>query len=81
MRWLAEYVFTTLPEKTRLDGETRRDNVAMRNLFRKCGFVKEAHYRKAWPDQHGNAYDSVGYGLLKEDWERNKVTPVDWDGE
>ena len=81
LRWLAEYVFTTLPEKTRLGGETRRDNVAMRNLFRKCGFVKEAHYRKAWPDQHGNAYDSVGYGLLKEDWERNKVTPVDWDGE
>jgi RimJ/RimL family protein N-acetyltransferase len=81
LRWLAEYVFTTWPEKTRLDGETRRDNKAMRGLFRKCGFVKEAHYRKAWPDQYGNVYDSVGYGILKEDWEKNKITPVDWDGE
>ena len=81
LRWMIEYVFTTWPEKLRFDGETRRDNAAMRNLFRKCGFVKEAHYRKSWPDQHGNVYDSIGYSLLKEDWEQNKITPVDWDGE
>lgn len=81
LRWLAEYVFETWPEKTRLEGETRRDNIAMRSLFRKCGFVKEAQYRKSWPDQQGNVYDGIGYGLLKKDWEQNKVTPVDWDGE
>lgn len=81
LRWLVEYVFKTWPEKTRLDGETRRDNIAMRGLFRKCGFVKEAHYRKSWPDQYGNIYDSVGYGILKEDWEQDKITSVDWDGE
>jgi RimJ/RimL family protein N-acetyltransferase len=81
LRWLMEYVFKTWPEKTRLDGETRKDNIAMRRLFRNCGFVKEAHYRKAWPDQYGNIYDSIGYGILREDWKQNKVTPVEWDGE
>ena len=63
------------------EAQTRRDNVAMRTVLRRCGYVKEAHYRRGWPDQDGVVHDGIGYALLREDWERGTTTPVDWDGE
>ena len=42
---------------------------------------KEAHYRRGWPAQDGVVHDGIGYGLLREDGEQGKTTPVDWDGE
>jgi hypothetical protein len=32
-------------------------------------------------DQDGVVHDGIGYGLLREDWEQGKTTPVDRDGE
>jgi len=81
LKWLMEYVFTTWPEKWRIEGQTRNDNIAMRRVFRQCGWVKEAHYRKAWPAPNGELFDSIGYGVLREDWEAGIITPVDWDDE
>ena len=59
-------------------GTHEKDNYAMRKVFFKCGYVREACYRKAWPSPDGTLHDSVGYGITREDWEENKVTPVDW---
>jgi len=78
VRLLAEHVFTAFPDKIRFEGHTRNDNYAMRKTFAKTGFVKEAYHRKAWPTE-GVYYDSVGYSLLREDWEAGKTSPIDWN--
>jgi len=72
INWLTNYIFTTWPDKRRIEGYTRQDNLAMRRVFQKCGYVKEACHRKAWPSRDGKYFDAVGYGILKEDWEQKK---------
>jgi len=75
---LVDYVFTTYPNKNRFEATTRHDNIAMRKVLKRCGFVKEAHYRRAWPDKSGTPVDCVGYGILRSDWETGTTTPVPW---
>jgi RimJ/RimL family protein N-acetyltransferase len=76
--WLVGHIFETMPEIQRIEGYTRVDNLPMRQVFRQCGFVKEAHFRKGWfDDQH----DKVGYAILREDWETKTITPVNWNDE
>jgi RimJ/RimL family protein N-acetyltransferase len=41
------YLFTEFPGIRRIEGTTRADNHAMRRTFRRCGYVKEAHWRQA----------------------------------
>lgn len=77
--WLTDFVFTNYPNKLRFEATTRVDNIAMRKVFEQCGFVKEAHYRKAWPDTNGNRYDCTGYAILREDWQNKTKTPVKFD--
>lgn len=48
LRFLTAYVFDNYPNKHRIEGTTRVDNVAMRLAFASVGYVKEAHYRQAW---------------------------------
>ncbi|MFC4113058.1 GNAT family N-acetyltransferase [Nonomuraea zeae] len=79
--WLTGHLFTELPHITRIEGTTRQDNHAMRAVFRRSGYAKEAHYRQAWPGQDGELHDSVGYAILRQDWASGKVTPPDWDDE
>ena len=78
LRALSTWVFATYPDTQRLEGQTRVDNIAMRKTFLRCGWVKEAHYRAAWPAHDGRLMDSVGYGLLRTDWLSGQPTPVDW---
>jgi len=78
--WLAEYVFTHT-DKMRLEGHTRVDNLPMRQVFRTCGWVKEAHYRKCRPDSTGARFDAITYAILKEDWQNGTKTPVNWHDE
>lgn len=80
VRWLAHHVFTAT-DKHRLEAHTRVDNVAMRRALRACGWVKEAHYRRAWPDHEGGWHDAIAYAALKDDWLRGAVTPVPFDHE
>ncbi len=70
-----------LGDYRRIEGQTRCDNVAMRTVFRRCGFALEAVYRQAWPLPEGGYIDSVGYALLRSDWEAGTVTPVRWADE
>lgn len=81
LRWITAHLFETQPEILRLEGQTRQDNTAMRAVFRRCGYVKEAHYRRAWPNQDGPPLDGIGYSMLREDWQRGTTTPVDWHDE
>lgn len=77
--WLTRYVFENFPEIRRIEAQTREDNIRMRKLFNKCGYVKEAYYRFASPTEDGGRVASVAYGILREDWELGKLTKVQWD--
>ncbi|MBZ0201806.1 MAG: GNAT family N-acetyltransferase [Ignavibacteria bacterium] len=79
LRLLTDFVFNEYPNKNRFEATTRVDNTAMRKVFEACGFVKEAHYRQAWPDEHGNKYDCTGYSILRGDWQNNTKTEVKWN--
>jgi len=79
LREITRFVFETFPEVTRFEGETREDNIAMRQVFMRCGFLKEAHYRETWPVEGGAPRAGVAYGILRHDWETGTVTPVRFD--
>jgi len=76
-----EFVFRTMPDVSRLEGQTREDNIAMRRVFLRCGWVKEAHYREAWPVAGGPPLASVAYAVLRRDRLNGTTTPVPWDDE
>lgn len=67
------------PRSPRRKAQTRIDNAAMRRVLERSGFVKEAHYRLGWPVEGRAASDSIGYALLRGDWESGTTTPVPWD--
>jgi RimJ/RimL family protein N-acetyltransferase len=65
--WLTTFIFDNYPKVRRIEGYTREDNVAMQNVFQKCGFTKEAQHREAWLSEEGKYLDSVGYGILRRE--------------
>jgi RimJ/RimL family protein N-acetyltransferase len=79
LRAVTDHVFRTMPAVTRFEGQTREDNRSMRRVFVRAGWVKEAHYREGWPVDGGTPVASVGYGILRRDWETGTTTPVPWD--
>jgi RimJ/RimL family protein N-acetyltransferase len=79
--WLTEYLFTECPGANRIEATTRQDNLAMRRVFRKCGYVKEAHYRDAWPGADSAIHDAIGYAILRRDWLGGTVTLPAWNDE
>ena len=81
LKALTTHVFTTMPAVTRFEGQTREDNIAMRKTFLRAGFVKEAHYREAWPVGNGTSLASVAYSILRRDWQTGQTTPVLWADE
>jgi len=81
VQWLTKYLFEKHPQLERIVGTTRVDNSAMRKTFKSCGYVKEGHYRKDWPASNGDRFDTVKYGVLREDWTSGSMTPVPWSDE
>lgn len=81
VRWLTKYLFEKHPKLDRIIGTTRVDNLAMRKTFRRCGYLKEGHYRKDWMTITGEKFDTVKYGILRDDWLTGKSTPVNWNDE
>jgi RimJ/RimL family protein N-acetyltransferase len=77
LRWLTGYLFTEFPEIRRIEGHTRRDNLAMQHVLERCGYVREAHHRQAWPGSDGSVHDSFGYAILRQDWLSGDTTPVE----
>ena len=79
LRHITAAVFERQPKTMRIEGQTRSDNVAMRKVFARGGYVQEAVYRQAWPAGEGRMLDGVGYAILRSDWESGTTTPVVWD--
>lgn len=77
VRWLTDYLFNELPEIWRIEGHTRRDNLAMQHVLERCGYVREAHHRQAWPSSDGTVHDSFGYAILRQDWLSGDITPIE----
>lgn len=76
LNWLSTYVFNNYTHITRIEGHTRYDNFAMRKTFFNSGFVKESYNRRSWR-QSGQLFDSVGYAMIREDWENNTKTIIE----
>jgi len=81
VQWLTRYLFEKHPQLERIAGTTRADNSAMRKTFRSSGYVKEGHYRRDWSSSNGTCFDTVKYGILREDWISGTITPVLWNDE
>ncbi len=81
VQWLTRYLFETWPQLERIAGTTRHDNRSMRQVFRHCGYVKEGHFRQDWDGSDGQKYDTIQYGILREDWVNQTITPVVWNDE
>jgi RimJ/RimL family protein N-acetyltransferase len=68
VRWLTAHLFTEFPDILRIEANTRKDNIAMRRTFLSCGYVKESHYRDAWPSaEDGSVHDGIGYAIIRRD--------------
>jgi RimJ/RimL family protein N-acetyltransferase len=76
---LTSLVFTEHPSANRFEGQTREDNIAMRKVFLRSGFVKEAHRRDGWPVEGGAALAAVSYAILRRDWVSGTTTTFDWE--
>lgn len=72
-------IFTEHPSINRIEGNTRADNIAMRKVFGKNHYVKEAHYRDGWTVAGAEPVDSVAYAIIRRDWVTGSITPVDWN--
>lgn len=81
VQWLTKYLFEKHPKLERIVGTTRADNVSMRKIFRTSRYVKEGHFRKDWSSSNGKCFDTVKYGILREDWVSGTTTPVQWNDE
>jgi len=65
-RWTDE-LFGTFPKIVRLGLTTWSGNIRMVRLAERLGWHREACYRKA-RIVDGTYYDSVRYGILREEW-------------
>lgn len=66
-----DHLWEVFPEIARLDLRTWSGNTGMMKLAEKLGFQLEARFRKARV-VNGKYYDSIGYGLLREEWRRGE---------
>lgn len=64
----SQYLFDNMPEIVRLDLRSWSGNPGMMRLAEKLGYQLEASFRKARIVK-GEYYDSVGYGVLREEWQ------------
>ncbi len=75
---LTQSIFENYLDIRRIEAQTREDNIPMRKVFNRCGYVKEAYYRMGSPTEDGGRVASIAYGIPREEWETGQVTPVNW---
>lgn len=68
--WI-DYLFAADEKLVRLDLRTWSGNEGMIRLAQKLGFMEEARFRKA-RIVNGAYYDSIGMGILREEWQKQK---------
>lgn len=69
--WI-DYLFEVDEKLVRLDLRTWSGNKGMIRLGEKLGFRQEACFRKA-RFHNGQYYDSIGMGILREEWKKDKA--------
>ncbi|MBA3943461.1 MAG: GNAT family N-acetyltransferase [Herpetosiphonaceae bacterium] len=69
----SDYLFREMPQIVRLDLRTWSGNDGMVHLAQKLGYELEARFRKARIVK-GQYYDGLGYGVLRDSWERRYST-------
>lgn len=74
---IATHLFSNT-QAIRVEGQTREDNHAMRTVFDRAGWTKEAHYRHSWPVVGGDPLDSIAYAILREEWETGVGEELHW---
>ena len=74
---IAAHIFSNTPA-IRLEGQTREDNHAMRSVFDRAGWTKEAHYRRSWPVSGSIPQASIAYAILREEWETGVGVELHW---
>ncbi|AZN30130.1 N-acetyltransferase [Flaviflexus salsibiostraticola] len=79
LRVATDRIFRLMPEVNRFEGQTREDNVPMRRVFERCGWVQEAYYREGWPVDGAEPLASVAYSILRRDWQSGTATPISWE--
>lgn len=67
-----DYLLKYDPKFVRLDLRTWSGNLGMIKLAQKLGFSEEARFRKARIVE-GAYYDGLGYGILREEWEKRYI--------
>jgi RimJ/RimL family protein N-acetyltransferase len=72
VQYAVAYIFKHFQQIRRIEATTREDNLAMQKVLSACGFVHEATYRKAWKVNGSIFIDSLGYALLREEFEARK---------
>lgn len=75
-RKITEELFSAYDQLKRIEAVTRIDNVAMRTVLKRCGYVMEGYLRRTWPDDKGLEHDGALYSILRSDWREGVVTPV-----
>lgn len=65
------YLFEQLPQIVRLDLYTWSGNIAMQKCALHVGYKEEARFRNA-RIVNGVYYDSIGLGILREEWDEIK---------
>lgn len=66
--WI-DHIFNTYKQLVRIGLTTWSGNIGMMKLSEKLGMNIEARYRKA-RIVNGEYYDSISYGILRDDWHR-----------
>ncbi len=69
--WI-DYLFEAYPHFVRLGFMTWSGNIGMIKVGQKLGMKEEARFRKA-RIVNGEYFDSVGYGVLREDWKKRRL--------
>jgi len=74
LKWTLDRAFKSL-NLHRVQLETDSFNTRAQNLWERVGFAQEAKRRQAiWHE--GFYYDSIGYGMLENEWRERDVKPV-----
>ena len=72
--WM-DHIYQTNTELEHIGLTTWSDNHRMMRAAEKIGMIKEAQIRKVryWK---GHYYDSVKYGIIRKEWEADKIVPI-----
>ena len=77
MKWVADTLFQRSELIIRIEAYTRADNLTMRQVFSKSGFVKEGYLRDSWENDDGSIMDSLCYAIIRRDWQTGLTTEID----